>query len=532
MAYDPSRLDDLADAVCTAERGRAQAASPKPPDSHHDDWPEPKPLPEGLAPVHPFDPDLLPASLRPWLMDIADLLQCAPEYPAVAAITALGSLIGRKVGLRPQAATDWVVTPNLWGLTIGRPGLLKSPAIEQGIAPLRALEANALKEFEAAATEQKVQAAAAKLRAEAGEKAARKRLAEDPEADIAGFLMATDGRAPPTPRRYVANDTSAAALGELHRQNPNGLLVHRDELVSLLKGLDREDNAEARGFYLTSWNGDSSYTIDRIGRGFHLHIPAVCLSLLGSTQPGRIAEYLRHAVRGGAGDDGLIQRFGLLVWPDQTGWREVDRWPNSDAKWEAYKVFCALAELDPIAVGARQDTGVEGDPEGIPYLRFDEGGLGIFREWRADLENKLRGGDLHPAMESHLAKYRKLVPGLALILHLANGGTGPVPEPQTLQALAWGEYLESHARRAYGSVAVPELNAANAIVQRLRRGDLSRTFRSWEVWRPGWAMLSDRDVVVDALRLLVDLDWLAVARHKTAGREATVYLVNPRGLKS
>jgi hypothetical protein len=30
----------------------------------------------------------------------------------------------------------------------------------------------------------------------------------------------------PILKRYVANDTTAAALGELHRQNPNGVLVH------------------------------------------------------------------------------------------------------------------------------------------------------------------------------------------------------------------------------------------------------------------------------------------------------------------
>ena len=115
-------------------------------------------------------------------------------------------------------------------------------------------------------------------------------------------------------RRYMTNDTTAAALGEIHRQNPNGLLVFGMSWYRCWPWLDREDNAEARGFYLTGWNGDSPYTIDRIGRGMHLHIPAVCLSLLGSTQPGRIAGYVRAAVRGGAGDR-TLQRSG--DWPSR-----------------------------------------------------------------------------------------------------------------------------------------------------------------------------------------------------------------------
>jgi Protein of unknown function (DUF3987) len=145
------------------------------------------------------------------------------------------------------------------------------------------------------------------------------------------------------------------------------VLVFRDELVSLLKSLDREDQAEARGFYLAAWNGDSSYTFDRITRGLHLHIPAVRLSVLGSTQPGRIAEYLRDAVRGGKGDDGLMQRFGLLVWPDTGGaWREVDRWPKSTARRRACQVFETLAQLTPDTIGAQRD-----EDDAVPYLRFD-----------------------------------------------------------------------------------------------------------------------------------------------------------------
>src|SRR5262249_23637260 len=54
-------------------------------------WPEPKPLPSGLAPVQPFDIDFMPTALAPWIEDIAQRLQCPPDYVAVAAVTALGS---------------------------------------------------------------------------------------------------------------------------------------------------------------------------------------------------------------------------------------------------------------------------------------------------------------------------------------------------------------------------------------------------------------------------------------------------------
>ncbi len=94
--------------------------------------------------------------------------------------------------------------------------------------------------------------------------------------------------------------------------------------MSLVRALDDESRVEDRGFYLTGWNGSDSYTSDRIGRGFNLHIPAVTISLLGSTQPGKLREYVARMISGGAGDDGLIQRFGMMVWPDLSpNWKEA-----------------------------------------------------------------------------------------------------------------------------------------------------------------------------------------------------------------
>ena len=72
-----------------------------------------------------------------------------------------------------------------------------------------------------------------------------------------------------------------------------------------------------RAFYCEAWNGTGAYTYDRIGRGT-LHIRAACLSVLGGIQPGPLERYLR-AVFAGRGDDGLLQRFQLAVWPDGGG---------------------------------------------------------------------------------------------------------------------------------------------------------------------------------------------------------------------
>ncbi len=494
------------------------------------EWPELQPLPKGLPPVEAFDFRLLPITLEPWARDICERIQCPPDYVGVAVMVALGAVIGRKIGIRPQGETDWTVIPNMWGALIGRPGVLKSPAMEAALGPLKRLEAQAMEKYQ---EEQKTfvqRQLETELRLVAVKKKASKKLESNPNADLSD-LICQDENPAPILKRYKTNDSTAEALGDLMRQNPNGLLVFRDELVSLLKNLERDEKSEARGFYLTGWNGDSSYVFDRIGRGLNLYIPAVCLSLLGSTQPGKIAHYVRSALNGGFGDDGMIQRFNLTVWPDTDGkWVDVDRPPDSEAKNVAFQIFSKLDGLFPAEIGAEQDKDFNGNPDGIPYLRFAPDALELFREWRKALEDRLRSGELHPAMESHLAKYRKLVPGLALIIHLSNGDIGKVTRGAALKALAWADYLETHANRLYASVTAPEISAAELILKKLRAGALESPFPGWKIWRAGWSGLTDRDVVKDALHLLVDYGWLRMNQKYTGGRPSEEYEVNPKGV--
>ncbi|MDA8190920.1 MAG: YfjI family protein [Gammaproteobacteria bacterium] len=493
------------------------------------EWPEPQPFPDNLAPVPRFEAALLPESVHPWIADIAERVSCPPDFVAIPTMLALATALGRKVGVRPQTRTDWTVIANLWGLIVGRPGMMKSPAMAQATAPLKRLAARAQEEYAARHTDWERAKKVADLQAEAGEKAARKALGANPKASV-GHLLAGDAQdVEPCLRRYTTSNATPEALGELLRQNPQGLMLERDEIMGLLRELDREDKADHRAFLLEAWDGSGSYTFDRIGRGFNLHIPAMALSVCGTTQPARLQAYLQDALKGGASDDGLAQRFSLMVWPDASGdWRNVDRFPDGDAKRQAFAAFDRMDMMTPESVGAMQDTDFDGEPEGVPYLRLSEGALELFLEWRTSLEARLRSGDLIPALESHLAKYRKLVPALALICHLADGGTGPVAEMPTLKALAWAQYLEGHAIRCYGSATHPELAAAKAILSRIKRGDLPRDgFGSRDVWRPGWSGL-DRERAAAGLAYCVDMDWLAETQRPTEGRAATVYTLNPR----
>jgi putative DNA primase/helicase len=68
-------------------------------------------------------------------------------------MVALGSLIGRKLGIRLKQCDDWTEYANIWGAIIGPPSALKSPAMRDALRPLKALQAAADEEYREAVTE-------------------------------------------------------------------------------------------------------------------------------------------------------------------------------------------------------------------------------------------------------------------------------------------------------------------------------------------------------------------------------------------
>ncbi len=489
-------------------------------------WPEPAPLPDGLPPVQPFDADLLPDALRAWVMDIAHRMQCPPDFPAVAALVALSSLIGARAVIQPKERDDWQVVPNLWGAVVGRPGVKKSPALAEALKPLNRLQAGEFEQWQTAHETWELDCKVIAMQDDANERDAKKVASKNP-ARARELLAPTDTPPEPTARRYIVNDATVEKLGELMQQNEWGVLSYRDELYGLLTGLDKQGQEGSRAFYLQAYDGNQGYTFDRILRGT-VHIPRVCLAMIGGIQPGKIQAYVREAVAGGSGDDGLLQRFGLTVWPDVAAdYVHVDQWPDTPAKQAAWAVFERLAQLQPAS-----------DTEPVVW-RFSREARGAFVEWLVPFEIMLRGDDLHPAIVSHLAKYRKLIPALALVCaHVDTPDSGcVVHERELFRALAWCDYLISHANRLYAAAVTPETAGAAALLAKIKGGRLADSdgvimdsFTPRQVAVKHWTGLATPDAVRKAAEVLADYDHLrrdAVPSGIAGGRPSDRYLINP-----
>ena len=494
------------------------ATPPKQSTSTIEDWATPIPLPKGL-PVKGFDYDLLPESLRAWVRDISNRMQCPPDFPAVASIVSASSLIGARAVIRPKEKDSWEVTPNLWGCVVGRAGVMKTPAVKEVLNPLWKLDTKERQNHEVLIADWEHERYLAELIAKDNATKA-KGLASKGEISQAKKLIG-DAQIPPKPvgKRHIVNDSTVESLQELMAENCWGFLCFRDELYGLFKSMEKQGQEGARSFYLSAYDGNQPFTVDRIGRG-SIHIPRTCLSLFGTIQPSRLEEYIRGAMQGGMGDDGLLQRFGLMVYPNAEGqFKYVDEQPNADAKEMAWAVFERLAELQP-----NQD-----EPK---VWRFSKEAQALFLEWFVPFNNELKGGDLHPAMESHLSKYRKLIPALALIFaQIDTPYSNQVVEVTELaRALDWCEYLRSHAERIYQSATIPQTSGARVILKKVKSMALVDGFTPREIAQKNWTGLNDVEAVRKALALLVDYDYLRVERTiatSVGGRSSERYFINP-----
>jgi putative DNA primase/helicase len=497
------------------------------------DWPKPQPIQTELPPVQAFSDDLIPVSFRPLVQDIAERMQVPMDYAAVVMVLCLAGVVSRRAVIQPKASdTGFVVVPNLWGGIIAPPGFMKSPVIQAATRPLIQIQTEwrheheeALKDYAQAKEEFELRNSAWKEQYKSACKA-RKPAPNRP-----------DG-APEEPklRRLIVNDATFEALHQTMSENPAGILVIRDELTGWWSQLDRAGREGERAFCLQAWNGDTGHTIDRIGRGT-IHVEACCMSMVGGIQPGRLRSYLVDALRDGPSNDGLIQRFQLLVWPDTApDWRYVDRPADAASEEVAARVFRKLVELDA---------------ETPLRFRFAPDAQELYIDWLSVNEKKVRGGDLHPALLSHLSKYRKLMPALALLFELADRAAAPgfvgfegssqgksviiheVSLEHAKQAAALCDYLESHAGRVYSCIVTPQLRAARELADKLKRRKVGAdaTFSCREVYVNGWAGLDSPEAVRQAAEVLQDAGWVRELDGESGphgGRPSNRYEVNPR----
>jgi Protein of unknown function (DUF3987) len=506
-------------------------------------WPDPEPIQNELLPVQSLPVDIIPTPFRDFIIDEAERMQCPIDYIAVTLIVITSSIVGASCGIKPKKEDDWSVIPNLWGGIIGSPGKLKTPAVTAVISFLDQLESDEKKKFDEAMKNYETDFAIFKAEKNSilstiASSSKRKNSVSETDRlkseQLKESYRILQEPQKPKRKRFKSNDATIEKLSELLSENPNGMLLYRDELMGLLTSWDKSGHESDRAFYLEAWNGKGSHTTDRILRGT-IDTENMCLSIFGTTQPDKLIRYLTGALHGN--NDGLIQRFQLLIYPDNPSWKLIDRKPDYNARKKVQNIIHNL-------VYAKNSIDIENnlynsnfddlEQKQIPLFHFDEESQNAFYEWLTDLElNKMLNEDDHHLLIEHLSKYRKLMPALALLFHLIDLADGinntAISIKNTMMACAWCEYLESHARRIYALVTDIDSYAASVLSNKIQNNKLESGFTVRDVYRLK-GLLKEREIAQAACDELVAAGWLRESHIPPAKGQkgTTIYHINPK----
>lgn len=499
-------------------------------------WPERRSLPAVLPKAPSLTPELakrlLPEAVCNWVLDESHRSQVASEAFAVAILGSFGTVVGRKIGIFPKQFDSFWIPCVFWTAIVARSGERKSSIISKAQKPFEKLEALARQEFKKACASADAKSEVLKAKIENAKdqikiatKAGNLSKISALECELESYLASQDDEAV-FETRYRTNDATVEKLGEMLKGNPAGILHVRDELIGWLKSFDRPGREGDRAFFLEGWDASGApFSVDRIGRG-RVVIESLCLHVMGGIQPGALEDYVRQAVSGGGGDDGFIQRFQLMVYPEQIKSVEwVDQAPNHEAFARIERIFENLAAIQAPNSGS-----------GRVGLKFSRDAQELYQEWSLSLERRFRLGDEeHPAFVSHLSKYLRLMPGLALLFGLIEAADrGQPPHSISLEnarrAAAFCEFLESHARKIYAIVERQEVRDADALRRRIERGQIKDGDRIRDIAIKCWAPFGHN---ADAIKKAVTsvLEPYGWARLETIrgekGRPSEVIRLNP-----
>jgi len=491
-------------------------------------WGELQPLPPKFRPAPPMNPDILPQSIAAYVNDCAKRMRIPCEMIATPMLVALGSVLGKKVCVQPRGNdTSWLEYPNLWGASILPPAMLKSPSMNAAMKFINELESHAQLEYSKAMMEWESDERVRKLEIKVLESKAKASIRAGDKFGAKQALDRIHDVKPPVRKRFIISDATPEARLEILCENPNGVLLLRDELDGHIAQLKKEGFENARAQELQFFDGHQDYSDDRIKRGSHI-AQGPRMALYGNLQPAKIEKYLREMHRGGS-DDGYLQRLlQLAVQPTIEKEFELSiTKPDLDAERLARGVFVS-AEVMPLerhALTGRVTPRV---------LKFDSDAQVEFDCFLVNLENQLRGGGIaNPVVAAHMGKYRGTLPKLALILALAENPRATSISSATLEkALDLLLFYREHAKRIYGVAVRYDLASAHELLDRIKKGHVNDGFNPRDdIQRKEWECLRTSGEIEAAVDLLAKHGFVRVVEEPTNGRPKRIVRIHPKLLR-
>ena len=231
-----------------------------------------------------FPTGVFPQAIQQLIATAHDALAMPPDFLAGAVLFAASLGIGNTH--RILIKSGWSESAVLYVALVGKAGTNKSHPLSFALAPFFEYDKKAYHDYKIAYEQFTQQLSLAKADRQTSETSLQK----------------------PILQKFLVSDFTPEALAEIHAQNPRGIGVYADELISWIKNFNRYAKGSEEQFWLSNWSGKPVIS-DRKSTRFFIDQPFI--SVIGSLQNAVLADMAgehRHA-------NGFLDRI-LFVMPD------------------------------------------------------------------------------------------------------------------------------------------------------------------------------------------------------------------------
>jgi len=231
-----------------------------------------------------FPLEIYPDNIKNYLLECNRTLNSSIDYMGCAFLWVLSVIIGNSIKI--QVKTGWIESVNLWLALVGKPGVGKTPNIENVIFPLHKANSLEIKNY--------IKKLTAFEKYKDLDKKEKERVEEQRE---------------PKKTQFIANDITLEALIELHSENQNSIGVFKDELSGWLKDMNKYRAGSDLEFWLSTWSNKGVSLNRRTSKNAFIESPII--PVLGGIQPGILNDFFTAENK----DNGFIDRM-LTCYPD------------------------------------------------------------------------------------------------------------------------------------------------------------------------------------------------------------------------
>lgn len=398
----------------------------------------------------------------------------------VAAVIAAASVIDDRIKLEVNKGSDWIVSARLWGFLCGKSSAGKSPIIRAVTDPIKELHHDLFNQWQ----EQ------------------NKVLSLEEQPPITAIFT---------------SDATVAALSEILKNNPAGILMLNEEFASWIGAIDSANKGEAaknKGDFLQLRDGGARQ-IDRIGRG-NVFVPNWGASVLAATTPDGLSKQMKHMP-----EDGLIQRFIPCIMPPCVIKRNKGDCTNELKHWADFIQ----------ALYSHTST-----PNNHHAIKFSEVAQELIDDEFFEIDKTIQAiEDIYPSYASHLGKHKGMLAEVALVFHFILEMPKPsleINENTINIAIKFMRRVRRHAFYLYNSVlsSSSSFELAQNIARSIAADETKPETigRDWMTQHCSSFRKASNRTCQEAIQFLEDMHWLkAMPWEGLYGGFPKKYQINP-----